>query len=246
MADWTPPDNPDPFAILNGARADTASGEHARALAQFLWFHHNVLRINESFAGVRLSFALADWQELARVYPPAREALVRTRDETAAAFAAEPTRFELFHDLSALNQRLGDELRTADAFARAAEADPEAARRLYHVAEPALIAAGRYDACGPFLDPVRRLALAAEVYRMTKDFEEAEPAEGGPERPKVALLLYAREVATLVALLVLNRRPDEAARARDEALAVADDPGLRTLLDAALTGHLPPPLEDDA
>src|SRR4051794_705305 len=132
---WTPPDSPDLRKILNSAVEDTRAGAHADAQAKFLWFHHNALRHDMAFGGVRLSFALRYWLDLAGVYPPAREAFLRTRDEVAAAFAAVPTRFDLFDDLAALNRYLGEGLMTADAFGRVARRDPAAAGRLYRVAE---------------------------------------------------------------------------------------------------------------
>src|SRR5262245_12619760 len=153
---WTPPDTPDPFEILHSAVADTRDGSHADALTKFLWFHHNALRYDEALLGVRLSFALSDWLQLAELYPPARAAFVRTRNETEAAFAAEPS-FGRFHDLAALNRELGDGLRTADAFTAVARPDPATAEGLYHVAEPFLVGVGRYEECGPFLDPPNRL-----------------------------------------------------------------------------------------
>src|SRR4051794_4253621 len=72
---WTPSDTPDPSDVLDSAVDDTRSGSHADALAKFLWFHHNALRHDQAFGGVRLSFALSYWLELAGAYPPARPLL---------------------------------------------------------------------------------------------------------------------------------------------------------------------------
>jgi hypothetical protein len=236
---WTPPEAPDPSEILDSAVDDTRAGSHADALAKFLWFHHNALRYDEALYGVRLSFALGYWLELAGRYPPARAALVRTRDETEAAFAAEPT-FDRFHDLAALNRELGDGRQAADAFAAIARRDPAAAAGLYQVAEPFLVAAGRYEECGPFLDPSTRLRLARESYKVMSEFEGAMPP--GEDQPrKLARAFYVQNVATLVGLLTLTRRTDEAARVRGEALGVMDDEEFRAVLDAAMCGHLPPP-----
>jgi hypothetical protein len=240
---WTPPDAPDPSEILDSAVADTQAGAHANALAKHLWFHHNALRHDDALAGVRLSFALGYWLRLADVYPPAQAAIVRTRDETEQMFQADPSSFDLFHDLAALNQYLGDGLRTADAFAAVARRDPAGATRLYHVAEPYLVAAGRYGECGPFLDSSKRLSRARESHRMMSEFEGEMP-EGEIRPPKLARTFYVRNVATLVGLLALNRRPDEAGRVRREALAVVDDEEFRAMLDAAMLGHLPPPGPD--
>jgi hypothetical protein len=237
---WTPPDAPDPHKILHSAVDDTRAGAHADALANFLWFHHNALRHDQAFAGVRLSFALSYWLDLAGVYAPARSAFLRTRHEAEAAFTADPSSFDIFHELAAMNQYLGDGMRTADAFSRVAHQDAAAAGRLYHVAEPFLIAAGRYEECGPFLDPPNRLWLAREAYKAMNEFEERRPL-GEHQPPKLARAFYVRDIATLVGLLALNRRADEAARVRAEALVVVEDGEFREVLDAAMSGHLPPP-----
>lgn len=238
---WTPPDDPNPFDILHTARHDIDKGSHARALDKFLWFHHNALRLNRGLVGVRLSFALSDWMRLAVAYPPAMAAFRRTRDETESAFRGEPSNFELFHDLAALNGHLGDGVRTADLFLDVARDDPATAARLYRVAEPFLIAVGRYDACGPFLDPPQRMWIAAESYGVLKGMEEADEPSAN-RVPKLARVMYMHAVATLVALLALTQRAEEANRTRDEGLAVLDDEEFRGLLNEALTGHLPPPL----
>lgn len=236
---WTPPDNPDPSGILHSAVSDTRDGSHAQALAKFLWFHHNALRYDCALCGVRLSFALSYWMELAAVYPPARAAFIRTRDESEAAFRGEPSRSELFHDLAALNKRLGEGARTADLFVRTARDNHEVAKSLYPAAEPFLIATGHYAACGPFLDPPTRLGLAAQTYEGMRRREEARRAdEHAP--PPLARSFYMRDVATLVSLLSLNHRVKDAEVASAQALAVLDDEGFRALLAAATSGHLPP------
>ncbi len=236
---WTPPDAPDPLEVLRSAEADTRQGAHADALEKFLWFHHNALRHQPALLGVRLSFALGYWLQLAAVYPPARAAFVRTRDETEAAFRADPSRSDLFHDLAAFNRHLGDGLRTADLFAAVARQDPAAAKRLYRVAEPYLAAAGRYGECGPFLDPPERLRRGREIYQATSEIAAARP-EGRDQSGQRARNRYRQNIATFVGLLTLNGRADEAGRVRDEALAVLDDEEFRALLDAAMGGRLPP------
>jgi hypothetical protein len=47
------------------------------------------------------------------------------------------------------------------------------------------------------------------------------------------------DIATLVGLLVINDRTEEALLVRDRALNDFDDPEFRATLEAALTGHLP-------
>lgn len=235
---WTPPDDPNPSEILDSAFDDTRDGTHERALAKFLWFHENALQHQPSLSAVRLSFALGDWFELAAVFPPAKDAFLRTRDKAESAFLDDPSNFHLFQEAAALNRCLGDGIRTADLFAHIAQKDHAAAQRVYRVAERYLVAAGRYDACEPFLESQRRLALAAKVYCVSKRHEELEPPSPIPA-PKLARKHYIENVATLVALLVLNDRAEDAKEAYDEALGVLDDDEFRAIMDAAMTSHLP-------
>ena len=134
---WTPPDDLNPSEILHSAVADTRSGIHEVALAKFLWFHHNALRYEQAFGGVRLSYALSSWLDLAKSYPPAREAFINTRDDTEAAFRADMSDFDLFHDATSLNRELGEASRTADLFGEVAACDHLALRRK-----------GRRELCG--------------------------------------------------------------------------------------------------
>jgi hypothetical protein len=67
-------------------------------------------------------------------------------------------------------------------------------------------------------------------YRVTKHREEL---------PKEARLRYIQDVGTLVALLVINDRARDASMVYDAALGVVNDVDFRTIMDAAMTGHLP-------
>jgi hypothetical protein len=235
---WTPPRNPSPSEVLRSAVCDHREGYYERALAKFLWFHKNARQYDSRISAVRLSFAFAYWLDLATVYPPARDAFIQTRDESEAAFREDLSSFDLFQEIAAMNNRLGEGIRTADLFAHVAARDEATARRLYHVAEPDLIAAGRYRACAPFLDPTKRLECAAASYRVVDRHEESRP-QGGIPMPNLARRQYVQNVATLVALLVINDRPDDASMAFEEALQVVDDDDFRSVLDAAMAGHFP-------
>jgi hypothetical protein len=102
--DWTPPDNPIPGRILDEAESDAANGRHKDALAKHVWFHRNALERAPAMYGVRLSFALSSWKELADEYPPALDAMKRVRDEAKTAILDGKAARRNFHDLSALNE----------------------------------------------------------------------------------------------------------------------------------------------
>lgn len=235
---WIPPDDPNPFEILHSAVDDTRAGSYEQALAKFHWFHKNALQHDRGLGAVRLSFALSYWLDLAVAYPLARDAFIRTRDEAELAFRNDPSNFDLFHEVASFNDLLGDGIRTADMFAKVAESDRDTALRHYHIAERYLIAVGRFHACGPFLNPQRRMELAAECYRLSEHHEESR-SERDISIPKFARNHYIQNVATLVALLVINDRAEEANKAYNDALEVLNDDDFRTIMDAAMTGHLP-------
>src|SRR5688500_16155454 len=82
LAAWAPPANPDPEKISLEANADRDAKNYDDALAKYVWYHENALKHQKSLYGVRLSFALADWERLADDFPAAREKLKSVRDDT--------------------------------------------------------------------------------------------------------------------------------------------------------------------
>src|SRR5690349_9740269 len=57
-----------------------AEGNFQEALMRYVWYHEHALEYDRAVYGVRLSFALSYWKELADVYPPALVALKQMRD----------------------------------------------------------------------------------------------------------------------------------------------------------------------
>ena len=243
-ADWQPPEKPDPTAILREASADARAGRHADALAKHVWFHEHALEHEPAQYGVRLSFALSRWKDLAAEYPPASEALAAARDRAEAAVGAaqKPGRsmfrfFHVFHDAVALNSTLGEEGRTADLFRRLHEERPDVAREVFRIARPALIAGKEYRLAGKYADPAS-IDTAAEGYRSTARLSERDGF--GPELREHAERSFRNDAATLVALLVLNDRRDEAEEVARKARAVFISTALDRSLDRALKGEIPP------
>lgn len=232
---WQPPSDVDAHAILDEAGADARHGRSEIALAKFLWFHRHANEHDRALSAVRLSFALGDWHRLGSDYPPALEAMVRVRDETEVEFRKEMSDFDLFCDLAALNRQLDENERTLRLFREVAAKDHQAAKRIYHVAERYLIAAGDFRSCNPFLNPEQDWALAAKGLRLSREYEASFP----PDVTRHVRLHHMHKVAMLTALLVLNDRQAEAREVYDQALAVVDEEEFRTTMNAAMTGHLP-------
>ena len=77
------PDAPygtDMHAYLNKTKQLVRQRHYQEALKRHVWFHEHAIEHDPGMSGVRLSFALSAWRDLAEVYPPAKKALVDTRD----------------------------------------------------------------------------------------------------------------------------------------------------------------------
>jgi hypothetical protein len=113
---WTPPENPNPKAILDEAEEDADAKRYENALAKHVWYHQNALQFEPAQYGVRLSFALRAWIELGKSYPPALEKLRSVRDEAGKAVREGKRSRDLFHDFVAINKYLEEEDNTMALF----------------------------------------------------------------------------------------------------------------------------------
>ncbi len=150
-ASWQPPRNPDPHAILHEARDDAHAGHHELALAKHEWIQRQAVQVSPAFYGVRLSFALSNWVELGRSYPPALASLRRFRDEALAQVLAGKGGHAPFHDFASINDALDEPERTSEAFLRLDQENPRVAKDLYGLAAPALVRAKAYAVCGRYI-----------------------------------------------------------------------------------------------
>ena len=236
---WIAPERPDPLAILREAEADARAKRYPDALAKQLWFHQNALKYDGALYGVRLSFALGSWTELAKEYRPASDALREVRDQAGTRVREGKGHHGDFHDFSAINEILGEEPATAELFAWLDQNNPALAKRAYGVAQSALIYTKQYRLCGRYIDSQeslgRLLRLYREHQRMAKD------ARFGRSFQDFADSSLAHGAGTLVALLVLNERTDEADAVVAAVLKVTSDAGLKKRLMRAREGVLPEP-----
>ncbi len=242
--DWTPPENPDPSAILQEIGTDTRRGNYKVALAKQLWFHENAVKLQPGQSGVRLSFALSSWLALGEVYPPALTKLREVRDKTEKTIRDENrvrVRFTDFHDVVALNRTLRQETRTADLFKWLVEADAEDAKRMYVVAEAALIKQKEYELCGQHIDTEKDTSRIQRGYtsglKMAKRF--------GKQYQDFVEKDLVNKAAMLVAILVRNDRLPEAKQVAEDVKTTVKDSRLLAKLDKALdsafTGTVPTP-----
>lgn len=192
----------DPGDILRRARAHAGEGRHEEALADYLWFHRHALEHERAYYGVRLSFALAYWKELADVYPPAAEAMRTIRSETAdALLRGEGDTRHLLNDVEALDRELGGSRDTYDLFVSLMTNDPERAKRCADVALPSIVEAKDYDLAMQFL-PHPEDYLLHESERLNKNLErKVTPRTRALAERDAFVHIYCQDVQLLLRVL---------------------------------------------
>ena len=176
--------------------------------------------------------------DLAKSYPPAKSAFVSLRDRMESRCRENQGDFESFHDVVAMNRCLKDELQSANLFLEIVERFPDNARRIYHVAEQALISEGMYEACSPYLDWEPRLSTSISAFRLLHEREESRE-ESRRSPPKVARRMFQQRSQNLVAILSVNGKYREADEVCRRCLAVIDDKEMIEALESGKTGHFP-------
>ena len=129
----------DPRQILKEARHAVRRGAHAEALQKYLWFHHHALEHSLALGGVRLSYAIAEWLELGKAYPPALVALESVQAVTLRSLQSGSNNRREFHDFASINERLGRSELTCSVFREIAEHQAEFAKECFLLALPSLI-----------------------------------------------------------------------------------------------------------
>lgn len=237
--EWTPPENPDPQVILREASADAQAKRYDVALAKHVWFHENALSLNPGMGGVRLSFALSDWERLGQEYPPAMDKLRGIRDALEEKAKQGEELSSGFHDLVANNRTLGEESRTADAFRSLDSLNPKAAKRAFHFVKPALVKDKAYELYVKYVDPKMDFLRMKQLYELNRQM--AEDPKFGASIAEHGRRSFRNESATLVAILAVNDRKPEAEEIAALAKKELDDAQFHEELAKALSGTVPKP-----
>jgi len=238
-ARWTVPNDPNPQTILLEAEADNRAGRYEDALAKHVWFQENALKIQPAQYGVRLSFALSDWVELGKSYPPALEKLKSIRDEDDRQIREKKASRDLFADFEAINKHVQDPTRTKDTFIWLDKNDATFAGEVFSLAEADLVRAKEYRVCEKYLHPDADFERSSNYYEM--QLEIAKSATMGNRLLDFAKKKFSNESATLVALLVVNGRKEQAEAIAAKAEKVLEDSNLKALLEKAKNGEVPEP-----
>ncbi|QDV50013.1 hypothetical protein [Gimesia fumaroli] len=237
--EWMPPANPDLQSILSEAQADARAKRYELALTKQVWFHENALKHNRAFSGVRLSFALASWHDLGKVYPPALDRLKEARDQASNNVLDGKDLFKSFQDFSSINRILNEDSLTVNTFIQLELQDKAAAKKVFRLAKPSLIRGKEYKICGKYLEPKRSYALMLQLRKSNQRL--AKNPQFGPNILEFSNKKFTNDIATLIALLVVNDRKMEAKEIAKSAKTEWDNAAFHAAIDKALEGNVPTP-----
>lgn len=239
---YTPPPHPSPNKILFEAQADASAGRYKDAQAKFIWYRDNALKYEPSQVGVRDSFALMFWCQMADKYPPAMKKLKAIRmgaeNELHKGTSPKPAQTDFIIALS-IDQGLHDNADSLALFKWLDTHQTEVARKVYSLMEMQLIRAGEYALCDRYIDADQSYTGMLRMYKM--QLKNAQNPRVAASRPMVEFpaKFFSNQVATLVALLAINNHPDEANRIADKALQELQTPEFTALLAEARNGKVP-------
>ncbi len=255
-----PGEKPDFLKIMGDAKELMNQGHYKEALQREIWyFNHS--RSEPGQGGVRLSFALADWIELGRRYPKAKQALIEIRDRETHEIEVGRGYSELFSEVQAINHELQDDDATYALFLTMRTNDPQLAGQCYIYMENSLVAKGEYQWCYDHmgdpqtrfdrihqfldmqLDNRRRMAenqqrttqRTAEIYRQhgMTNMGTFTPPDNSVMLGKMATNGFVGSTCQLIEILVATGHVDVAENIRDQAVKILDDARLRSAVEDA-------------
>ena len=205
---WEPSETTDPDQVLDEALSDRAAGRYETALKKHVWYHENALKHRPSLVGVRLSFALAYWRELADQYPPALAKMMEFRDAAEERVRADEEGFDAFMEAESLNRYLEADDRTVELFAWLDSNKPPLAQRVYSIALDSLVAEKEFDLCSKYIDAADHYERLVRSFRHSQEFARQNSESGDDIEDDARIFTY--KTAQLVAILVNAGRSDEA------------------------------------
>lgn len=140
-----------PKDFLDKARGAFRAGNFAEALENYEYFFDHALDGDTaSYYGVRLSYCLDEWTQLAVKFPAALDRLQKKRDDSLELLiqTRDPERF---HDFETICKYLKCENLPVEKFLVVHASDPELAKTIFRFIRSDLVRQGLWDVCAVHL-----------------------------------------------------------------------------------------------
>ena len=227
--------------ILDRAWTAHSAGQFDAALQDYIWLFDATSERDSDVAPLRLSYVLNAWAKLAEEHLPARQALVALRDRDAERLLAGAgsdgtdtgadidTDANLFNDVRAINDKLGDAQHTYQLFQRL---PADLARACANSALPSMMACGDFTLAHTYLPhPDAHLGdYAAEVNAHVATLDLL--GDAGMSELLATVYNYMTEVRLILELLEGYGDHAAADRLRQQAAALITSAEARACIEA--------------
>jgi hypothetical protein len=218
----------------HAARAAAAAGRYEEALREHIWFHDHALEEQPSLYGVRLSYALSDWVELANRYPPALVALKAIRDAKSDRLVRGDGDRRLFHDVRAINEQLDQQGLTHELFVRLQETNATLAEKCADLAMAAIVRSKDFNLARNLVrDPDGSIRRWSRILNEDVADLANEPADYAL-RLDAYVHYYVTQVRLLLDVFIGVGESEIAESLRESAISAVESPAARDAVHAAL------------
>jgi hypothetical protein len=226
----------DPRVRLENGQKAAREGRFEDALNEYIWFHEHALEHDQGYYGVRLSFALGFWMELADSYPAAKDKILEIRDRKAALLASGNGNRALFHDVEAINEFLGEEKNTYDLFVTMTFNSPQLAISCAEIAIDTIVKIGDFALAEKY-----SMGPEDSLLRFSEDLNRdiADPEFKGKHRAhtiEAFIQIYCGRVQTMISILEGLGKTEEAGQAREWAVALVHSKQISVRVGEILLG----------
>ncbi len=221
---------------LNAAKVAAREGRFAEALSEYIWFHNHALEEEPALQGVRLSFALGYWMELAGQYPQARIALQNIRNEKTKCLNEGGEDVKLFIDVAAINESLNNDEATYDLFCLINSRNPTLAAHCAKSAIPALVKAYDFKLARYFIpDPEKAIEkFSSELVCGVERANRSSSADKKENIINAHVRIYTEDVDLLIRIVGGAGEWERADSLAEYAIALVDGKEIKDAVRKAL------------
>jgi len=191
--------------ILDKAREAFKLGDYAKSLKNYENFFEQTFKT--SYYGVRLSYCLSEWKELADIYPDAMRSLQNKRDKALQLLnkTKEP---EQFHDYKAICQVLASPEEPLKEFLRLHTKDRALSTKIVRFILDKLIENKEWKICLEYLDnPLKKYEFNFDNFdAIFKKYVHDDSTDDDKEIFSHSLNWYIKEVANILLVLKHNNQ----------------------------------------
>lgn len=157
--------------LPSDALKDYYNRNYVSAHEKYEWYFENSEKLKPSLRGVRVSFCLSGWVDVAKEYPPAMKRIVEIKKDALNDFN-EKQSVEAFRDFSCISRYLRTGNEVLELFYNCHQNDKEMAKKIFRHVYEFLVDIKEWDVCAEYMyDFSRKYNLSFHVFDHTSKSE---------------------------------------------------------------------------